>query len=178
MKKYISFFVAVVSLLMFSSCSNTIYFTKDMRYTLYKSKIPVSNVQFYNSRKIVLKRNLSYAETKVARGEIKFENGQYVEEIIIPKNTPGVAVGTGRNYLNVAFENGRNRDLKFSLNEKDLYQLTPQSWDNDYGKVVYDTLIYFLEPGSDRALLKVKKDNIYNFERKKRVVKGITVGRE
>ena len=57
------------------------------------------------------------------------------------------------------------------LNQNDLYQLTPQSWDNDYGKVVYDTLVYYLEPGSDRTLLKVKKDNIYNFEKKKRVVR-------
>ncbi len=167
-----------MAIILFSSCANTIYFTKDMRYNLYNNKIPVMNVQFYNSRKIVLKRNLSYAETKVARGEIKFENGQYVEEIIIPKNTPGVAVGTGRNFLNVAFENGRNRDLKFVENGNNFYQLAPQSWDNNYGKVVYDTLVYFIEPGSDKALLKVKKDNINNFERKTRVVKGITVGRE
>jgi hypothetical protein len=178
MKKYRGFIFAVVTIFLLTSCSNTIYFTKDMRYMLYNSKIPVSNVQFYNSRKIVLKRNLTYAETKVARGEIKLENGRYIEEIIIPKNTPGVAVSSGRNHINVAFENGRNRDLTFSLNDRDLYQLTPQSWDNDYGKVVYDTLIYLLEPGSDKAVLKVRKDNINNFERKKRVVKGVTVGRE
>ena len=83
MKKYKYLLITIISVFIFSSCSKTMYFTKDMRYTLYKSKIPVNSVQFYNSRKIVLKRVLTKAETKVARGEIKFENGQYVEETAI-----------------------------------------------------------------------------------------------
>ncbi len=178
MKKNITLVSGLVLILFFSSCSSTTYFTNEMRNTLYKNREPISKVQFYNSRSIVLKRNLTYAETKVARGAIKFENGQYVEEIIIPKNTPGVATGQGRNYINVAFENGRNRDLKFVRNENDYFQFTPDTWNNNYGKVAYDTLVYYVEPGSERALLKVKKEIVNNFQKKKRVVKGVTVGRE
>ncbi len=178
MKKNKILYIGFILALFLTSCSSTTYFTNEMRNTLYKNGEPVSKVQFYNSHSIILKRNLSYADTKVARGTIKFENGQYVEEIIIPKNTPGVAVGQGRNYLNVAFENGRNRDLKFVKNDRDYYQFTPESWNNNYGKVIYDTLIYYVEPGSDRALLKVKKEIVNNFQKNKRVVKGVTVGRE
>lgn len=167
----------LMSVFLLSSCSKTIYFTQDMRMNLYKNKLGIDQVQFYNSKKIKLQRNLTYAETKIARGELKYENGQYVEEIIIPKNTPGVAVTEAKNVLNVAFEDGKNRSLKFVLNDKDRYQISATTWQNDYGKVVYDTLIYYIEPKSDKAMLKVKKDNIYNFQMKKRVVKGKKISR-
>ncbi len=137
----------------------------------------VDKVQFYNSKKIKLLRYLTYAETKVARGEIKYENGQYSEEIIIPKNTPGIVVGKEKNVLNVAFEDGKNRSLKFILNDKNRYQISADSWQQNYGKVVYDTLIYFIEPKSDKALLTVKKDDSYKFQSNKRVVRGKRVNR-
>ena len=88
-----------------------------------------------------------------------------------------MAASEAKNVLNVAFEDGKNRSLKFVLNDKDRYQISATTWQNDYGKVVYDTLIYYIEPKSDKALLKVKKDNIYNFQMKKRVVKGKKISR-
>lgn len=175
-KKYLPL-LAVIILMTLASCNSTIYFTQEMRNNLIDNRLEIEDVQFYISRKLVLKRNLTYDETKIARGEIKFENGQYIEEIIIPKNTQGVAIDNKKNRIDVAFERGFNRDLKFVLNDENLYQITALSWDNDYGKIKYDTLVYFMEPGGDKALLKVKKDNIYNFQKKKRVVKGRTVGR-
>lgn len=167
----------VIILIIASSCNSTIYFTQDMRNNLNDNNLNVEDVQFYVSRKLVLKRNLTYDETKIARGEIKLENGKYVEEIIIPKNTQGVAIDFNNRSIDVAFEQGFNRDLKFVINDESLYQITALEWENDYGIIKYDTLMYFMEPGGDRSLLKVKKDNIYNYQKKKRVVKGRSVGR-
>jgi len=161
----------------FTSCSKNIYFTQDMRRNLNKNKLGVDQVQFYNSKKIMLQRNLTFAETKIARGELSYKNGQYLEEIIIPKNTPGVAVSENNNVLNVAFEDGKNRSLKFVLNEKDRYQISASSWQNNYGKVIYDTLVYYIEPRSDKAMLLVRKNNIYDFRLNKRVVKGKRINR-
>lgn len=177
MKKHLISLLGLTVLLIVSSCNSTIYFTQDMRNNLNENNLNVKNVQFYTSRKLVLKRNLTYDETKIARGEIKFENGQYVEEIIIPKNTPGVAEDFSSQRIDVSFEQGYNRDLKFIINEESLYQITALSWEDNYGKVKYDTLVYYIEPGGDKTVLKVKKDNIYNFQKKKRVVKGRTVGK-
>ncbi len=174
-EKQLVFVLLAVGLLL-SSCSNKILFTQQIRTNLYDNNLEVEEVQFYNSKKIVLKRNLSVEETKVARGEIRLENGQYVEEIIFPKDTRGVVVKEGRNTLNVAFEEGDRRNLKFVLNENDLYQISAVSWESNYGKVQYDTLIYYIAPGGDKALLKVSKDNIYNYQKNKRVVKGRSVG--
>lgn len=154
------------------SCSTTKYFTKEMRINLYKNKLNESNVQFYNSKKIVLKRNLTYKETKLARGKIKYQNGQYFEEIIIPKNTPGVMDKNNSHMLSVAFEKGKNRALNFVLNKNDHYQLSALVWSDGYGRVSYDTLVYYVEPKSATAQLKVKKDNSFIFNRNVRKVKG------
>jgi len=177
MKKIYVLLFGLSFLILTSSCSKTIYFTQDMRNNLNKNFLSMDKIQFYNSKKIILRRNLSYADTKVARGEIKLINGQYVEKIIIPKNTPGVAVSEGGNSISIAFENGPYRFLKFVLDNKNEYQISADKWSNDYGKVKYDTLVYYIEPRSSRAVLKVIKNDRYNLQKNTRRVKGKTVGR-
>ncbi|MBE0649395.1 MAG: hypothetical protein IH595_01010 [Bacteroidales bacterium] len=143
-----------------------------MKINLYKNHLDESKVQFYNSKKIVLKRNLTYKETKLARGKIKYQNGQYFEEIIIPKDTPGVLDKNGSHMMSVAFEKGKNRALNFVLNKNDHYQLSALVWADGYGRVSYDTLVYYVEPKSASAQLMVKKDNSFIFNRNIRKVKG------
>ncbi len=177
MKNIYIFVVSFFLFILFTSCSKTIYFNQDMRNNLNKNYLKIDKIQFYNSRKIILRRNLSYADTKVARGKIKLENGQYVENIIIPKKTPGVAISEGRNYINVAFEDGANRFLRFMLNGENEYQISASKWNQGYGKVKYDTLFYYIEPKSSKAVLKVIKDDQYNLHKSTRRLKGKTVGR-
>ncbi len=177
MKRFYVLLFGLSFLMLISSCSKTIYFSQDMRNNLNKNFLSLDKIQFYNSRKIILQRNLSYADTKVARGEIKLLNGQYVEKIIIPKNTPGVAVSEGGNYISVAFENGAYRFLKFVLNDENQYQISANKWSNNYGKVKYDTLVYYIEPRSSRAVLKVIKNDRYNLQKNVRRVKGKKIGR-
>ncbi len=175
MKKVTLLISGFAFFMLLASCSKTIYFTQDMRSDLSKNYLSIDKIQFYNSKKIVLRRNLSYADTKVARGKINFENGQYVENIIIPKKTPGVAVGEGGNYINVAFEDGPNRYLKFVLNDDNLYQISAAKWEQGYGKIKYDTLIYYIEPKSSKAVLKVVRNDNFNMQKNTRRLKGITV---
>jgi hypothetical protein len=175
MKKNILLLSVLAGLFLMASCSKTIYFTQDMRQNLTKNYLSIDKIQFYNSKKIVLRRNLSYAETKVARGKINFENGQYVEKIIIPKKTPGVAVGEGKDYINVAFEDGPHRFLKFVLNDKNEFQLSAEKWVQGYGKIKYDTLTYYIEPESSNAVLKVVRNDNYNLQKNTRRLKGRTV---
>ena len=172
MKKITVLVSGFAFLMLLSSCSKTIYFTRDMRQNLSKNYLSIDKIQFYNSKKIILRRNLSYADTKVARGKINFENGQYVEKIIIPKKTPGVAVGEGTNYINVAFEDGNNRFLKFVLNGDNEYQVSAGKWEQGYGKVKYDTLVYYIEPKSSKAVLKVVKNDNFNLQKNTRRLKG------
>lgn len=167
----------VMALILLSSCSNLMFFTKETRDNLNKNHQEIDKVQFYNSDKIVLKRNLTKDETLVAKGVIVFENGQYFEEIIIPKNTKGVVAKKGADYLRIAFEEGDKRDLRFDMNGDEQYQISADIWKQNFGSVKYDTTVYFIVPSSSHTMLMVNKEYISNYERKRRVLKGRNVAR-
>lgn len=176
MKKKLVIVVFIIVSMVISSCSNLIFFTQDIRNDLNENKLEVEKVQFYNSEKITLLRNLSKEETQIAKGTIRLENGEYFEEVIIPKRTKGVAIKKGSKFLNVAFETGEKRFLRFDLNENNKYQISADNWKDSYGYIVYDTANYFIVPSSSNTTLLVNKEYILNFEKKRRVLKGRSVG--
>lgn len=177
MIKNILLIAFIIASLIVSSCSNHILFTKEIRNNLYENQLNVENVQFYNSERIILVRNLSKEETQIAKGTIRFEDGKYYEEIIIPKKTKGVVVRRGSKFLKIAFEEGINKNLRFDMNDNDLYQISADSWKNNYGCISYDTTIYYIIPASSKTVLLVSKEYIMNFEKNRRVLKGVSVGR-
>ncbi len=177
MNRNLIIFISTLLVISLNSCSNLIYFTQDIKEDLQVNNLDIEKVQFYNSKKITLKRSLSKEETQLAKGTILLENGQYYEEIIIPKRTKGVAVRKGTKFLKVAFENGDNRSLRFDMNEEQMYQISADSWDNNFGCIIYDTTTYFIVPKSSNTLLMLNKEYISNYEKKRRVLKGRSVAR-
>ncbi len=171
-KPIFNMLLLIVMMLLGSACSKSIYFTQVMKYQVEDHGIDLRDVQFYNSRKFILQRNLTIEETKVAQGKIRFENGQFIEQIIIKKNTPGVCEEIEPNALMISFETGENRNLKFVLNTKDNYQISALDWTKKYGRVAYDTTYYYIIPGGEKTLLKVKKDDIYKIDRQERIAPG------
>lgn len=169
--------IVLIISLSISSCSNLVYFTQDVRENLNENNLPVEKVQFYNSEKIVLKRNLALEETQIASGTIRLENGEYFEEIIIPKKTKGVVVNGSDDYLQIAFERGDHRNLRFDMNSDYKYQISADSWEDNFGCILYDTIQYFIVPSSSNTVLMVNKELVSNYEKKRRVLKGRTVGR-
>lgn len=168
--------LVIFNILLLTACSpKTIYFTQQTRAKIESSGINLKDIQYYNSHQIILQRNLSYEETKVASGKISIENGEFVEIITLNKKTPGVCESYTSNALDVSFENGENRKLRFIMNQEKNYQISAIEWKNKFGKVSYDTLTYYIKPGGEKALLKVKKDNIFVYDKKERVIEGRTV---
>jgi hypothetical protein len=166
----------LINILLLSACSpKTIYFTQNTRTKIESNKIDLKDIQYYNSHEIILQRNLSYEETKVASGKISIENGEFVEIITLKKKTPGVCESYTSNSLDVSFEKGENRKLRFIMNPEKNYQVSAIEWKNKFGKVSYDTLTYYIKPGGEKALLKVKKDNVFIYDKKERVIEGRTV---
>jgi len=175
MKNKVLFILFIIVGLFLTSCSDKVLYNKQLQQKLYLNEINLGSVQFYNSKKIVLKRNLDLDEAKVSQGKIKFNNGQYIEEIIIDKNTPGVAVKNGKNFLDIAFEKGKKGYFTFILNPDNYFQLSAKTWENNLGKVTYDSLNYYILPQGAKALLKVSKDDISGVEKKTRKLKGIKI---
>ena len=174
--RYLTFGLLFVSLLL-SGCvaKKSILFSEDLRKKIESYDIDIKAIQFYNSKKIILERNLSYEEAKVASGKIRFEKGQYLERILIKKETPGICLETDASSLNISFESGQNRVLTFVRNPGNYYQLSAEKWEKKYGKIPYDTATYFIYPGGEKAFLSVKKEDIFRFKKHERVASGQSV---
>lgn len=100
-----------------------------------------------------------------------------MRKLLFQKKTKGVAVIEGSRYLKIAFESGENRNIRFDMNDETLYQISADSWDDNFGCIVYDTTTYFIVPKSSNTLLMVNKEYISNYEKKRRVVKGRSISR-
>ncbi|MCK9290184.1 MAG: hypothetical protein WCR58_07125 [Bacteroidales bacterium] len=168
---------SLILLLILTSCSakKTVIFTRELHQKVIDFGLDLEDIQFYNSHKIVLRRTLSFEQAKVASGKIRFENGQYIESIIIKKNTPGILEHGDDKSLDIAFESGENRQLSFVRNPRDHYQVSAQEWVKKMGKVPYDTTVYYILPGGEKSLLKVRQEDIFRFKKKERIVTGRTV---
>ncbi len=170
-------FINIVSIfliiLAFASCSNKIYFTNDMRIKLDDYNLDINKVQFYTSDKITFRKILPYDSAAIANGEIKFENGKLIDNIIIKKNTPGTCEFVEDGLLNMTFETGENKYLVFKISKSGkYYELLINQGLNRYGEFLYDNEKYIIQPGSERARLLVKKNEDYLLRVQQRIVKG------
>lgn len=167
--------ILFISLIAVSCAPKKILFTQYMRSKVEADGLSIKDVQFYNSQEIILQRNVSYEETKIASGAINFENGKYVEIITIEKETPGVCVEESANYLDISFEEGKNKKLRFVKTGSSEYRISAESWKDRFGKVTYDTLTYYIRPGGEKAVLQVEQEDIFKFDQQERKVSGIQV---
>ena len=113
-------------------------------------------VQFYLSSDVILYRNLSASETTVDNGEITIMNGQKVQQIIIPEETPGVIVGRDGDKLKVSFDTNGSY-LLFGPNSDygGRYTLMAKKWEGRTGIVDYEGAEYKTTPESIFAFLEV-----------------------
>lgn len=167
-----------------SSCSTSrLYLTVDTRKQIEKAEIALTQVQFFNSEEIVLIRQLSKEDIGVDKGRIRIENGRQVEEVIIPRNTPGVCELFDEKTLKVSFETGDGKQIPFlverrngTVTEDSHFKIGAKEWvttsrGNKVGKVDYDGKVYTLIRGLNSRLL-IEKSTLNNVERDTRVAKG------
>jgi len=168
--------ISTTVLIIFSSCTQKILFTQDIKKRLEEKNLDFSKIQFYNSHKIILRRILPFNEANIAKGEIKFENGKYIERIIFNKFTPGVYENSNSTKMDISFENGNNKFIRFNLkgfkNYNNYYQIMISKDKDNYGAIIYDSLEYNVQPGCEETKLLVKKKEIYKLEISQRIVKG------
>lgn len=123
------------------------------------SEDDLRQIQFYLSDDIVLFRDYTRGSSEIVSGEIKMVNGRQVEEIKIPKGTPGVLLFQPKtNRMAVSFEEGKDaRYLMFGPNPKrgKNYVLLASDWNNRRGKVKYDGKTYYTSANSAAATLLV-----------------------
>ncbi len=173
--------LSVLSLLFFSSCNTRLtYFTEDLYQEQGWSDKELKKIQFYVSQNIVLKRELTGGSSEIISGKIKIENGSRIEEVVIPKGTPGVFLFSPKNNrFAVSFEEkGNKRYLMFGPSPKngDRFVMLASDWNRRSGKVTYGGKQWRVGSESAYAALLVDMKKIHKYDKNSRVARGRRVG--
>lgn len=174
--RYLYLFLSV-GLVALSACSPTLSpYTESLQQQYRWSDDQLRQIQFYLSDDLVLRRAFSGSSTEIIRGSVKVVDGQEVEEILIPRATPGVALFRPKtNRLAISFEaNGDERFLIFGPNPKagDRYVLLAKDWGRDRGVVTYEGREYTVSTRSAFTGLMVNLKKIRRIEVQSRTVGG------
>ncbi len=162
-----------LGILFLASCSNKIYYTRELNTKVSQRGLTIHKIQFYVSKKIVMKRILPQNNAELANGEIRFEDGKLIDQVIIKKNTPGTCEFIDNGFMFMSFEEGSNKLLKFNPNDNgQYYELFINQDPANFRKVVYDTAQYVIQTGADNARLWVKKNQDYILKVTNRVAEG------
>lgn len=115
MRPFSTLVVTLLSLGTLTGCaSGRVPFTHEIRTQYRLTDDEVKNLQFYTSHTITLRRELTATDREVTGGhKLVLTSGKVVEEMVIEKETPGVAVAVSRDTIAVSFDVGSQ--LEFSL---------------------------------------------------------------
>ncbi len=140
------------------------------------SEEDLKQIQFYLSNDIVLKRDYTRGSSEIIAGEIKMVNGRQIEQVTIPKGTPGILLFQPKSdRMAISFEEGKDsRYLMFGPNPKrgKNYVLLAADWQNRRGKVKYDGRTYYTNSESALATLLVDLKKSGKTSVKSRAAKG------
>ena len=165
----------LVGSLVLTSCKPKLIFTEQNRQQLKDQKISIDNVQFYNDKDIVMRREIERSLTQVDKGEIKQIDGENIQEIRIPRSTPGIVTNSTDTKIWVAFEDCDSCSIRFYKNPYDSYQVDADIWYSDRGQISYDRKNFYLITPHNDAILLVKKSQIYKPEKRSRSAKGMKI---
>lgn len=160
-----------------TSCSNKLkYFTEDMYYDYRWTDSELAQIQFYLSEDIILQKERSRESSRIKDGKIRIKEGVELEEIVIPKGTPGVFVKSPKgNQLAISFDDSdQQRVLMFGPNAKanGKYVLLAKKWKRNWGTITYGNQVYETSSASAYAALMVDIKKAEKLRVKRKTVKG------
>jgi hypothetical protein len=192
MKKFSPFLVVATALIFFAGCGRKAHlsssasaadtsfvpFTKALKDLVDKNNLDLKKVQFFIDQKLIMKRSLGMQKVDVKSGVIVFENGEYMQEIIVPAFTPGVCEHALGNQLQISFETPNNNITFAALSDNIYFRLLGHNWDQRYGTadIVYDNQTYKVRcaacTSAGDAKLLVRKNQMEKLQNSHRVVEG------
>lgn len=129
-------------------------------------------LQYYVSDTIRLLHSVSGGERGIADGRLVASDARAVKEVVVDSGTPGVLVGSGKNWMAVSFEEGSylyfvahqpSRGIPGAERpDPSRYYLYVPSWNGKTGAVKMNDRVYSAVDSSPRAFLTVDKDSIFD----------------
>ena len=140
-------------------------------------------LQYYLLHTIRLVRSINEGDKGIARGRLISDNGLWYQEIVIPRGTPGVAVGSGQDWLAVSFSpgtylyfisRGQNYDWLWDTDRaaSGRYYLYASDWRGEFGTIRIGEVDFQAIDDSHIAHLLVDKRALYSEQSDRRVLGG------
>jgi hypothetical protein len=89
-----------------SGCSTLVPFTHEIRSQNDLTPEELSQLQFYVSHEVTLRREVNSKGRVIRDGELQLRAGKQIEEVVIEDQTPGVAVSVNPASIKVSFQEG------------------------------------------------------------------------
>ncbi len=153
-------------------------FTKDLYNRLKAYNIDVKKVQFFVDQQMVLNRYIDVNKAELKSGVVKFVNGRYTNEIVIPALTPCVVDSIDYDGFRVSFEKGSYNFFKFINNKysPDFFAFSGSNWKEGTAEIYYDKQVYRVSCGSCSSVsdvkLMVKQSDMDKSETKTKTLTG------
>jgi hypothetical protein len=152
-----------------------ITFTKSLKQRLEHDNIDIKKIQFYVDQKLTLRRVMGSEKGKVQSGVILFDNGQYINELVIPAYTPGVCEVVNGDDLKISFDvPGKTIEFGALYNNNDFI-LVGTNWHNGTVDIAYDNSTYQVScscANAAEARLVVRRNQAFNKDNNARVLAG------
>lgn len=154
-------------------------FTHQLRLKHNLTSEEIKHLQFYVSDTITLHRIVTADEKQILRGKLILSSGKTVEEVLVKKGTPGIAVDVRDEALDVSFEEGTY--LTFARDTAlfpEKYRLAVAKSDSGPPTVQFDGRTYTVMHKSDNAYLLISMEALTDIVNKRRVLPGRMIREE
>ena len=173
-------FVLLMMVVAMSSCTKNLRpFTQNLYDDYRWTENDLKKIQFYLSDDIVMTRESNAGKSEIEGGEIKVVEGRTIEQVVIPKGTPGIFLFSPKSdRFAISFDDRSDElYLMFGPNPKagDRYVLLASEWKRRGGKVTYGGKKWRVNYNGAWAGLLVDLKKIKKVQIKKSRAKGRTV---
>ena len=148
-------------------------FTQSLRLEHNLTPLEIKRLQFYVSDPIFLHQSISSGQTEVVRGKLLTKAGQFIEEVIVNRGTPGVAVDVEDQLVRVSFEEKTSIGFVNGVAlDPDKYYLLLEKDDAGKEAVKFAGSWYGTRENSTLAHLLIAKGDLSDVVSKRRVLPG------
>lgn len=186
-----------IGLFFLSGCTRRVYFSESIRdgFELgaggpsQDGNDTQGELQYFAGHRIVLQREITSRRQNITRGRIVQRRGRLLEQVIIRRGTPGVAVGWGEDWVAVSFEKGTQlvferhdpaeadgphppADILGTAPAQDVYHLRATPIEGGPPNVDFDAMPWELATPHRDATLQVKRNALGKKRRSRRILRG------
>lgn len=191
-----------------TGCTHRVWFTQPLREGLEApspgepggeaglgepSRAP-DDLQYFASERIVLERELRSRSEALTRGRVLVRRGRTIEQVIVRRGTPGVAVEWGPDWVAVSFEKGTSLVFELVDDADDApgidrppdsfagerlpasyYRLRTEPGTSGEPTVSFEGRSFVAVHGAARARLQIERTAWTRYRKHRRVLEGVRV---